>query len=123
MTDRGFGQLPPAGGPQAPGPLARLLGFAIGAVVLVASLVFSVVVFAVLLGVFVIVGAYLWWRTRELRRQIREQMREQAQGRGPMQGQRPFGSEGSAGGPRDGDVLDGDFIRESRRGEDREPDR
>jgi len=120
MTDHGFGQLPPAGGPRAPGPLARLLGFAIGAVVLVASLVFSVFVFAILLGVFVIVGAYLWWRTRDLRRQIREQMREQAQQRGPTPGAGPFGSED---GRRDGDVLDGDFIRESRGDDDKESNR
>jgi hypothetical protein len=54
------------------GALARVLGFALGTVVLVGAFVFSLVLFAVLLGVGLIAGGYVWWKTRELRRQLRE---------------------------------------------------
>jgi hypothetical protein len=43
-----------------------------GVVVLAAAFLFSLVLFAVLLGVGLIAGAYLWWKTRGLRRQLRE---------------------------------------------------
>jgi predicted lipid-binding transport protein (Tim44 family) len=100
--------------------VGRVLGFALGVVVLVASLIFSVVVFAILLGVAVLVGGYLWWRTRDLRRQIREQMQAQDAGRGPM----PDGASRERRPPAaDDNILEGDFIREARRDDQKEPER
>jgi hypothetical protein len=82
-----------------------VLAFAAGAVVLVAALFFSVIVFAVLLVVGVIAGAWLWWQTREVRGVLREQMREAQRA-------------GSSPQPRDGEVIEGDYIREARRERD-----
>ena len=52
--------------------LGRALAFATGAALLVVAFMFSLVVFAVLLTAGLVFVAYLWWKTRELRRQLRE---------------------------------------------------
>jgi hypothetical protein len=52
------------------GVLARALGFVAGALVLAGAFVFSMVLFALLLGAGLVAGAYLWWKTRALRRQL-----------------------------------------------------
>lgn len=93
---------PLAGGARPPSLLARVLAFAAGAVVLGAALFFSVIVFAVLLVAGVIAGAWLWWQTREVRGQLRARMRE---------AQRAAQSQTA----RDGEVIEGDYIREARR--------
>ena len=85
--------------------MGRVLAFAAGAVVLVAALFFSVIVFAVLLVVGVVAGAWLWWQTREVRGVLREQMREAQRGASSPQ-------------PREGEVIEGDYIREARRERD-----
>jgi len=67
-----------------------------GAVMLVSAFVLSVVFLAIGLAVVLIVGGYLWWKTRELRRQIRAGMQEPSQ-------------------PRfDGDVIEGEVISQER---------
>jgi Flp pilus assembly protein TadB len=123
-------RLGPQGGMRAssqPGPLTKLLGVVIGAVVVVASLLFSVVVFAIVLAVGVIAGGYLWWRTRELRKQIRAQMEAQMQAqrdaasRARRDGGRAWPSEGG-GAKREDVVIDGDYIREAP-ADDSEPPR
>lgn len=112
MTREDFPRIGPGAPAPAPqGLLGRVLGVAVGAVVLVAALLFSVVIFAVLLAAGVIVGGYLWWRTRALRRQLREQMQAmeaQMRARQPTPG-------GARPGARDDTVIDGDFIRETDR--------
>lgn len=60
-----------------PGLLARLAGFLVGAIVLVAAFAFSLVLFAALLVIGAMVWGYVWWRTRDLRRQMAAQMAEQ----------------------------------------------
>ncbi|MEK9720486.1 MAG: hypothetical protein VW257_05445 [Quisquiliibacterium sp.] len=90
------------------GLLGRILGAVIGAVVLVGALLFSAVVFSFLLAAGVLVGGYLWWRTRELRKQLREQMARMEQQMREA-GQSPSDN-GSSTAP--GTVLEGDFIRE-----------
>ena len=92
---------PFATGARPPSLLARALAFTVGAVVLGAALFFSVIVFAVLAVVGVIAGAWLWWQTREVRGALRAQMREaQRAAQSPM--------------ARDGEVIEGDYIREAR---------
>jgi hypothetical protein len=53
------------------GWFGRLLAVGLGAIVLVAAAMLSIIVLAVLFGVGTIVVGYLWWKTRELRRQAR----------------------------------------------------
>ncbi len=96
---------PFGGGARPPSLMARVLAFAAGAVVLAAALFFSVIVFAVLLVVGVVAGAWLWWQTREVRGVLREQMREAQRAASSPQ-------------PRDGEVIEGDYIREARRERD-----
>ncbi len=57
---------------RAPGLLGRLVAFAVGAALLIAAFMVSVVVFAIALAGALVIGGYLWWKTRELRRQMRE---------------------------------------------------
>ena len=93
----------------APGPLAKVLTWMVGAVVLAGALVLSVALFAVLLVVGAAVGGWLWWQTRALRRGLREQM-QQSQG---MQAERR-GPRPADAGRSDGEVIEGDFIRETK---------
>ncbi|MCL4747063.1 MAG: hypothetical protein KJZ83_16840 [Burkholderiaceae bacterium] len=95
--------LPQSGGEPAAPLLARVFAFATAAVVLVAALFFSVIVFAVLLVVGAVAGAWLWWQTREVRGELRARMRE-AQRNAPP------------GDLRGGDVIEGDYIRETDAG-------
>ena len=55
-----------------PGWFSRLLAVVVGAIMLVAAALVSVVLLAVLFGVGAVVFGYLWWKTRALRRQARE---------------------------------------------------
>jgi len=56
-----------------PGLPGRILTVAVGAVLLVLALMFSLLLFAVVTAGAVLVWFYLWWKTRGLRRQVREQ--------------------------------------------------
>lgn len=58
---------------NASGLLGKVLTFALAAVLLVVAFMFSLMVFAILVTVGLLVWGYLWWKTRELRRQMREQ--------------------------------------------------
>jgi hypothetical protein len=53
------------------GWFSRLLAVVLGAIMLVAAALVSVVLLAVLFGVGAIVAGYLWWKLRALRRQAR----------------------------------------------------
>ena len=57
----------------ASGFLDRILTTAASVAVLVAAFMLSLVIFAAVAAIALIAGAYLWWKTRELRRQMREQ--------------------------------------------------
>ena len=72
---------------QPPGLLAKVLTLAVSAVVLVVAFMFSVVALAIVSVVVLIAVAYLWWKTRDLRRRLREN-------------------------PPGGRVIDGDTIRD-----------
>jgi hypothetical protein len=52
-----------------------------GTLMLASAFVLSVVFLAIGLAVVLIVGGYLWWKTRELRRQIRAGLQQQSQPR------------------------------------------
>jgi len=117
----GSGGAPGRGGPTgAGGPLAKVLTWVVGGVALVGALVFSAALFVVLLVVGAAVGGWLWWQTRALRRQLRaqmEQMQQQAEqqrtgrpGAGPVP---PGAGMSRRSAPGDGEIIDGDFIREA----------
>jgi hypothetical protein len=69
--------------PRLPGPgasltarvsglLGKVLTLAVAGLVLVAVFMFSLLVFSVVVTAGLLVAAYLWWKTRALRRQLRE---------------------------------------------------
>lgn len=68
-------------GPTAPLPhrlpkwLSAALTTLAGALVLIAALMFSVFILAVLIATVLVVGGYVWWRVRALRAQIHVQQR------------------------------------------------
>ncbi|MGB0127191.1 MAG: hypothetical protein WBP72_06080 [Rhodocyclaceae bacterium] len=59
-------------GGAEPGPFATLVAIALGGVILAGAFMLSLVLFAGLLVVGVVVGGYLWWKTRDLRKQMRD---------------------------------------------------
>lgn len=66
--------LPPGRRPGfSPGLLTRILSVAAGAVVLIGAVAISFVVFVVVLTALLVIGLYVWWKTRHLRRQLKEQ--------------------------------------------------
>lgn len=83
-------------GPSRPGPLGRLLAAMGWAVLLFFAFTFSLVLFVVLVAAGLLVWAYLWWKTRGLRRQMREQ-----QEMGEMRDQ-----------PSGGRIIEGEVIRD-----------
>ncbi|EXI68851.1 MAG: hypothetical protein AW08_00673 [Candidatus Accumulibacter adjunctus] len=76
------------------GLLGRILTMLAGAVLLIAAFMFSLVALGVLVVGGVLVYAYLYWKTRHLRRHIEEQMQQAAQQREQ----------------RDGRVIDGEVL-------------
>lgn len=108
-------------------PLGRVVGIALGAVMLVGAVFFSAIVVSVLLIAGTVAGGVLWWRTRDLRRQLRSEMeRVQAAFEASKAGNRSGSRGDDAAGPgsgaagagrrsqaaRDDLVIDGDFIRD-----------
>lgn len=68
--------LPP--NPNPPSPLRKLAGLLVTVVVAIVALMFSAVFFAVIAVLGLIAWAYLWWKTREVRKQMRD-LAEQSQ--------------------------------------------
>jgi membrane protein implicated in regulation of membrane protease activity len=68
---------------REPGLLEKIVALVAGAILLVVGFMFSLVLFAVIVSLGLLVWGYLWWRTRKLRRALREQ---QAQAREAMDG-------------------------------------
>lgn len=71
---------------QGPGLLRKLVAATLGAVVLVGAFMLSVVVLAVVAVVGLIGGAWLWWRTRELRKRVAQRVAEQMRAREQAEG-------------------------------------
>lgn len=70
-------RLPPllqSGRRRAPGLLARILTVAAGTLVLIGAVAISFVVFVIVLTALLVIGLYVWWKTRHLRRQLAEQL-------------------------------------------------
>ncbi len=91
-----------------PSLLQKLVAVVVAAAVFSLALMFSVVLFAVVLTVGAAAWGYLWWKTRALRKTMR------AQGEARMRAQdQAAGAHGSARGL----VIEGEVIREVRTAE------
>ena len=83
--------------PGQPASLAgRLLGFVGAIIVAILAFMFSLAALAVVAVGGALLGGWLWWKTRAVRKQMREQMQRQAT-------QRPDG----------GYIIEGEVIRRS----------
>jgi ABC-type bacteriocin/lantibiotic exporter with double-glycine peptidase domain len=73
---------PPSGRRRgfSPGLFTRILTVAAGTLVLIGAVAISFVVFVVVLTALLVIGLYLWWKTRHLRRQLKERMDAQRAG-------------------------------------------
>lgn len=58
--------------PKPPGLLRKLVTLMMSVALVGLVLMFSAVLFAIIIVVGTIVWAYLWWKTRELRKQMRD---------------------------------------------------
>jgi membrane protein implicated in regulation of membrane protease activity len=76
-------------GPRVSGLLTKALAVAVGVTLLIGAVAISFVLFAVALTGLLILGIYVWWKTRELRRELKSRMRR-------------------------GDVIEGEVVREVR---------
>ena len=73
--------------PQRSGLLARIFTTVASIAALVLAFMFSIVIFISVAAIALAAGAYLWWKTRALRRQMRER-------------------------PRGGHIIEGEVIRD-----------
>jgi Flp pilus assembly protein TadB len=62
---------------SSPGLLTRILTVVAGTLVLVGAVAISFVVFVIVLTALLVIGLYLWWKTRHVRRQLAEQLNAQ----------------------------------------------
>lgn len=76
---------------QRPGLVRKLVAAIAGTLILVGAFMLSIVVLAVVALAGLAGGAYLWWRTRELRKRLREHARAR---------------------PADGRIIEGEVMRD-----------
>lgn len=80
---------------RQPASLAgRLLGFVGAVLAAILAFMFSLAALAVVAVGGVLLGGWLWWKTRAVRKQMQDQMQHQAQQR-----------------PADGYVIEGEAVR------------
>lgn len=85
---------------RRPGLLRKTAAVIATVVLAVLALMFSAVLLAAILIVGTIAGAYLWWKTRELRKQMRAQMQDFQTRNATMQSE-----------VFEGEVIEGEVIR------------
>ncbi|MGQ0545366.1 MAG: phosphate regulon sensor protein PhoR [Betaproteobacteria bacterium] len=56
--------------------LQKAFALAVGLVLMIAALVFASVVLAVAAAIAIVLGGWLWWRTRHLRRELQRRAAE-----------------------------------------------
>lgn len=93
----------------------KVVGVAVAAGVFVLALTFSLVLFAVIATVGVVVGGWFWWKTRVFRKQMREAM-EAARREAEATGRAPSGDRAR----RESVIIEGEVIREVREPEGEE---
>ena len=77
--DEGRARLEYSGGvmSRAKGFMVKTVAVLAGAVMLASAFVVSLAFFAFALAVALVLGGFIFWKTRDLRRRMREQMRDQ----------------------------------------------
>ena len=80
--------------------VAKTVALIGGAVLLVSALALSLIFFAVLIVVGVLIGGYLWWKTRDLRKQVRTQFESTA----------PFQTDRGKGETMEGEIIEGEIV-------------
>lgn len=96
-----------------PGLLQKALAIIITAALAVLGFMFSAVLLAIVMVALVVGGAYMWWKTREVRRQMRqmqEQMRD-FQARSSSAQSEAFESEAFHGEVFEGEIIEGEAVR------------
>jgi len=86
-------------------PLAKLFAFLLSAAFLVLAFMFSLVALAVVAVLGLVLGGWLWWRTRQLRQQINRRQAEQWSG---SEQENPFRAAASGSSST---VIDGEATR------------
>lgn len=86
------------------GPLRKLAALVMTVALVGLVLMFSAVLLVIIAVVGTIAGAYLWWKTRELRRQMRDFAPREAMRKEKV---------------REDDVIEGEVIRTSWKEQDR----
>lgn len=81
---------------QPVGLAGRVLGFVGAVVATILAFMFSLAALAVIAVAAVLIGGWLWWKTRAVRKQMQDRMQHQARQR-----------------PADGYVIEGEVIREA----------
>ena len=81
---------------KSPGPLRKLGALIVTVAMFGLVLMFSAVLFAVIIVAGTVVSAYLWWKTRELRKQMRDLPPREVKREEKMS---------------DGNVIEGEVIR------------
>lgn len=95
MNQQNFRRFAPPG-QQTPGLLGKLLAFALSAGLFVLAFMFSLAALAFVAVGGVLLGGWLWWKTRAVRKQMREAN---------------AGTGATAGHYRDGNIIEGEVIR------------
>lgn len=95
---------------KPPTLMQKIIGGLVTVAVFGLALMFSVALFAVVLTVGAVAGAYFWWKTRALRKHMREEMAR-------MRAEQAKRSPGEA--RADGMVIEGEIIREVPPAEER----
>lgn len=91
---------------RPPGLLQKTVALVTTAVLAVLALMFSAVFFAAILIFVAIGGAYLWWKTRELRKLMRAQMQNFPPPHGAATESEVFKGE-----VFEGEVIEGEAVR------------
>jgi uncharacterized protein (DUF58 family) len=81
---------------KSPGPLRKLGALIVTVAMFGLVLMFSAVLFAIIIVAGTVVSAYLWWKTRELRKQMRDLPPREVKREEKMS---------------DGNVIEGEVIR------------
>lgn len=96
-------------GPGAPSRVMGIVAKAVtvigGAILLMSALALSILFFAVVLVIGVLIGGYLWWKTREIRRQIRTQ----------FPSDQPSPGEIIEGEIIEGEIIEGEIVEDDAR--------
>lgn len=87
--------------------LVRILTVIVGALALGLTLMFSLVVFAVIAVAGLVFALVFWWKTRAIREQMRAQMNEQMRQQQGEAKREPAGFESGAS----GEIIEGEAVR------------